>query len=61
MNASNLLKEIEECRKEMIELASIFPLSNKEVVAASKRLDQLLNLYEKQGNKPIKQKNGAVI
>ncbi|QED45993.1 aspartyl-phosphate phosphatase Spo0E family protein [Cytobacillus dafuensis] len=41
-----LLKDIEDCRKEMIKLASHSSLSDKQVLDMSKKLDQLLNLYE---------------
>ncbi|MFE8698749.1 aspartyl-phosphate phosphatase Spo0E family protein [Cytobacillus sp. FJAT-53684] len=44
---SELLKEIESCRKEMIDLAVHSSLSSKQVVETSKKLDRLLNSYQK--------------
>lgn len=46
-----LLKDIEQCRKEMIEIASYSSLSSQHVVDISKKLDNLLNLYEKRTKK----------
>ncbi|WNS75650.1 aspartyl-phosphate phosphatase Spo0E family protein [Bacillus sp. DTU_2020_1000418_1_SI_GHA_SEK_038] len=40
-----LLKDIEDCRREMINLASSSPLSSQRVVDMSTELDRLLNLY----------------
>jgi hypothetical protein len=45
MCAETLLKDIEKCRKEMIELAAKTSLSNQRVVDISTRLDHLLNKY----------------
>ncbi|KAB2332170.1 aspartyl-phosphate phosphatase Spo0E family protein [Cytobacillus depressus] len=41
-----LLNDIEQCRREMIYLASYSSLSSKPVVNISKKLDKLLNLYD---------------
>lgn len=40
-----LLVEIEQCRREMISLASHSSFSNKKVVEISTKLDRLLNKY----------------
>ncbi|CAM4091516.1 Spo0E family sporulation regulatory protein-aspartic acid phosphatase [Mesobacillus thioparans] len=45
MCAETLLKDIENCRKEMVELASKTSLSNQRVVDISTKLDHLLNKY----------------
>lgn len=45
MSAEALLKDIEKCRKEMVELAARTSLSNQRVVDISIRLDRLLNKY----------------
>ncbi|SHF73164.1 aspartyl-phosphate phosphatase Spo0E family protein [Ornithinibacillus halophilus] len=42
-----LLKKIEKCRKEMIELSTTYGLTSKKVVQSSKKLDNLLNEYQK--------------
>jgi len=44
----NLLKEIEQCRKEMIKLSIIHGLTSDVVVQSSQRLDRLINEYQKQ-------------
>ncbi|MBU8880186.1 aspartyl-phosphate phosphatase Spo0E family protein [Bacillus sp. FJAT-29790] len=41
----NLLRNIEICRKEMIDLAAHTSLSNRQVVDMSTKLDGLLNTY----------------
>lgn len=41
-----ILSQIEYCREEMVQLSTHMPLSSKEVVEVSKRLDTLLNQYE---------------
>ncbi len=41
-----LVREIEDCRKEMARLAKVHSLTSKEVVYMSVRLDHLLNEYE---------------
>ncbi|MGV2942314.1 aspartyl-phosphate phosphatase Spo0E family protein [Mesobacillus sp. LC4] len=46
MCANTLLKDIENCRKEMVELASKTSLSNQGVVDMSIKLDHLLNKYD---------------
>lgn len=52
MCAETLLKDIENCRKEMIDLAAKTSLSNQRVVDISTRLDHLLNkYYDLNGNK----------
>lgn len=43
-----LLKEIEICRKEMIDLADQHGLNSEHVILCSKKLDNLLNQYQKQ-------------
>jgi len=45
MCAETLLKDIEQCRKEMVELATKTSLSNQRVVDISTKLDRLLNKY----------------
>lgn len=45
MCAETLLKDIENCRKEMVELAAKTSLSNQRVVDISTKLDHLLNKY----------------
>jgi hypothetical protein len=45
MCAEALLKDIEKCRKEMVELAARTSLSNQRVVDISIKLDHLLNKY----------------
>lgn len=45
MCAETLLKDIEKCRKEMVELASTTSLSNQHVIETSTKLDHLLNKY----------------
>ncbi|MBM4765409.1 aspartyl-phosphate phosphatase Spo0E family protein [Bacillus sp. B15-48] len=47
MKLNILLKEIENCRKEMVNLASKYSLSHGEVIETSKKLDKLLNEYSK--------------
>ncbi|MDY0395009.1 Spo0E family sporulation regulatory protein-aspartic acid phosphatase [Virgibacillus halophilus] len=42
-----LLKEIEICRKEMIALANEHGLNSESVIHCSKKLDDLLNQYQK--------------
>jgi hypothetical protein len=44
-NAS-LLKQIEQCRAEMITLSYSYPMTDDVVVQSSKRLDDLLNQYQ---------------
>ncbi|MFZ7946958.1 MULTISPECIES: aspartyl-phosphate phosphatase Spo0E family protein [Bacillaceae] len=39
----DLMKEIENCRDKMVQLASETSLSNHQVIETSKRLDHLLN------------------
>ncbi|WP_084029038.1 aspartyl-phosphate phosphatase Spo0E family protein [Bacillus sp. J33] len=45
MCAKELLRAIEECRSEMVQLASATSYTNHRVVKASSKLDQLLNKY----------------
>lgn len=45
MCSESLLKDIEKCRKEMVELASSTSLSNQRVIDTSTKLDHLLNKY----------------
>ena len=47
MNVPVLMKDIESCREEMVQLALKTSLSDQRVIEASKRLDHLLNLYSK--------------
>ncbi|SET81640.1 Spo0E like sporulation regulatory protein [Oceanobacillus limi] len=42
-----LLKKIEKCRREMIALSISHGLTSEAVVQSSKRLDDLLNEYQK--------------
>nr|WP_082677321.1 aspartyl-phosphate phosphatase Spo0E family protein [Bacillus sp. FJAT-29937] len=46
-----LLKDIENCRREMIDLASSSSLCSQQVVDMSTKLDRLLNLYYIQNKK----------
>ncbi|MEH7125579.1 aspartyl-phosphate phosphatase Spo0E family protein [Bacillus sp. JJ1532] len=46
-----LLKDIEDCRREMIYLASSSSLCSQQVVDMSTKLDRLLNLYYTQNKK----------
>lgn len=46
MKMQEMIANIEEKRKEMIELALRSSFNNEKVVQASDRLDQLLNQYE---------------
>lgn len=41
-----LLKEIELCRAEMIELSYSYPLTSEIVVQTSMKLDELINEYQ---------------
>ncbi|HLR81052.1 MAG TPA: aspartyl-phosphate phosphatase Spo0E family protein [Bacillota bacterium] len=43
-----LLKEIENCRQEMIQLSNVYGLTSQVVIQSSKRLDELLNKYQRQ-------------
>jgi len=43
----NLLKEIEQCRREMIKLSINHGLTSDVVVQSSQRLDELINEYLK--------------
>jgi len=43
----NLLKEIEQCRREMIKLSNNHGLTSDVVVQSSQRLDELINQYLK--------------
>ncbi|PLR95498.1 aspartyl-phosphate phosphatase Spo0E family protein [Bacillus sp. T33-2] len=45
MCRNSLLRDIENCRKQMVELASLTSLSNEQVLKASTKLDHLLNRY----------------
>ncbi|MDQ0415766.1 MULTISPECIES: aspartyl-phosphate phosphatase Spo0E family protein [Mesobacillus] len=45
MGAETLLKDIENCRNEMVDLAAKTSLSNQRVVDISTKLDHLLNKY----------------
>lgn len=45
MGAETLLKDIENCRIEMVDLAAKTSLSNQRVVDISTKLDHLLNKY----------------
>ncbi|WP_284141603.1 MULTISPECIES: aspartyl-phosphate phosphatase Spo0E family protein [unclassified Virgibacillus] len=44
---NSLLKEIEQCREKMIALGALYGLTADIVVQYSKRLDDLLNEYQK--------------
>nr|WP_078380451.1 aspartyl-phosphate phosphatase Spo0E family protein [Sutcliffiella halmapala] len=50
MNKCTIEKEIEQCRKKMIECASKHGLSASITVDCSQRLDKLLNLREQYKN-----------
>jgi stage 0 sporulation regulatory protein len=45
LHLNTLLKDIERCRREMVQLASDTSLSNDQVVEVSTKLDKLLNKY----------------
>jgi len=47
---SSLIQEIEQGRREMISLGGTYELTSKRVIDASKKLDQLLNRYQKQAS-----------
>lgn len=46
MQKDLLLKQIEQCRAEMITLSHSYPMTDEVVVQSSKRLDDLLNEYQ---------------
>ncbi|MBB2481325.1 MULTISPECIES: aspartyl-phosphate phosphatase Spo0E family protein [Heyndrickxia] len=46
MKMQKIISNIEEKRKEMIELALKSSFNNEKVIEASDKLDQLLNQYE---------------
>lgn len=50
MNTSLLLKRIEACRKEMISLSEKHGMASVPVIESSKKLDNLLNQYERAKN-----------
>ncbi|WP_230980978.1 aspartyl-phosphate phosphatase Spo0E family protein [Rossellomorea arthrocnemi] len=43
---NDLLFQIEDCRRQMVELASESSFANEQVVDLSTRLDDLLNQYQ---------------
>ncbi|MFD2759906.1 aspartyl-phosphate phosphatase Spo0E family protein [Lentibacillus juripiscarius] len=43
---SILLKKIEQCRKEMLNMSSQYGLTSQAVIQSSQRLDELLNQYQ---------------
>ncbi|WP_264807268.1 aspartyl-phosphate phosphatase Spo0E family protein [Cytobacillus sp. NCCP-133] len=45
MSVKELLRAIEDCRSEMIQLAAANSYTNLRVVETSSKLDQLLNKY----------------
>ncbi|WP_233522732.1 aspartyl-phosphate phosphatase Spo0E family protein [Peribacillus glennii] len=45
MTTEQLLRNIEECRERMIDLASYTSMADHEVVKASTELDRLINQY----------------
>lgn len=45
MHNPSLLKEIEQCREEMIALCSLYSMTSDVVIQSSVRLDDLLNQY----------------
>ncbi|PLT33612.1 aspartyl-phosphate phosphatase Spo0E family protein [Bacillus sp. V5-8f] len=45
MTAEQLLRNIEECRERMIDLASYSSMVDHQVVEASTELDKLINQY----------------
>lgn len=57
MQKSSLLKQIEWCRSEMITLSQSYDMTDDVVVKASKRLDELLNEYQRE----IQSKNTLVM
>lgn len=46
MQKASLLKQIEQCRAEMITLSYSYPMTDDVVVQSSKKLDDLLNQYQ---------------
>lgn len=46
-NNTILLEKIEECRNEMITLSNTHGLTSKAVIVSSKKLDALLNEYQR--------------
>lgn len=46
MQKASLLKQIEQCRKEMIMLSQSHKMTDDIVIASSKKLDALLNRYQ---------------
>jgi len=51
MSIHILRKDIENCRQEMIQLALHTSLSDQRVIDTSKKLDYLLNTYNKLSSK----------
>jgi stage 0 sporulation regulatory protein len=51
MSINSLLKDIEKCRSEMVQLASSSSMSNQKVIEASTKLDKLLNVYYRLSSK----------
>lgn len=50
MDQLKLEREIEQCRKHMIELSRVYSLTSKHVIQVSEELDNLLNTYSKTRN-----------
>lgn len=53
LQMNTLLKDIERCRKEMVQLATRVSLSDDQVIEISAKLDHLLNIY----NRVVSNKN----
>jgi hypothetical protein len=47
LQLNTLLKDIERCRKEMVQIASHSSLSDDQVIEISTKLDFLLNKYNR--------------
>ncbi|MFS0749458.1 Spo0E family sporulation regulatory protein-aspartic acid phosphatase [Oceanobacillus sp. 1P07AA] len=47
MDKHTLFEEIEQCRKEMLDLYGKYDLTSDTVISTSMKLDQLMNDYEK--------------
>lgn len=46
MSEAVLLKKIEQCREEMIQLSNSYGINSEIVIQSSKKLDDLLNQYQ---------------
>lgn len=47
MSINTLIEKIEACREEMITLSYTYDLTSEVVISSSKKLDQLINEYQK--------------